>query len=86
MNAADATRSPRVHWRVLQISSVTPFLVDSGGAKNWLFVKLETDDGLVGWGEAYTQQDRDAAMLAHLTEMGRFLVGRSPLPSSTSAR
>ncbi|MBV9329633.1 MAG: mandelate racemase/muconate lactonizing enzyme family protein [Chloroflexi bacterium] len=62
----------------MNVATVTPFLVDTGGSKSWLFVKVETDDGLVGWGEAYTQQDRDAAMLAHLTEMGRFLVGRSP--------
>lgn len=62
----------------MQITHVTPFLVDTGGSKSWLFVKLETDEGLVGWGEAYTQQDRDAAMLAHIIEMGRHLVGRSP--------
>jgi galactonate dehydratase len=62
----------------MKVATVTPFLVDTGGSKSWLFVKLETDDGLIGWGEAYTQQDRDGAMLAHLTEMGRFLIGRSP--------
>jgi galactonate dehydratase len=62
----------------MQVRTVTPFLVDTGANKSWLFVKLETDEGLVGWGEAYTQQDRDAAMLAHITEMGRHLVGRSP--------
>jgi galactonate dehydratase len=62
----------------MQVATVTPFLVETGGSKSWLFVKLETDEGLVGWGEAYTQQDRDGAMLAHLTEMGRFLIGRSP--------
>ena len=62
----------------MQITQVTPFLVDSGGNKSWLFVKLETDEGLVGWGEAYTQADRDHAMLAHLEEMGRHLVGRTP--------
>src|ERR687885_2861633 len=62
----------------MQITQVTPFLVDSHSSKSWLFVKLETDTGLVGWGEAYTQQDRDAAMLAHLQEMGRYLVGRDP--------
>jgi len=43
-----------------RVARVSPFLVDSGGAKNWLFVKVDTDDGLVGWGEAYTQADRDA--------------------------
>jgi galactonate dehydratase len=62
----------------MQVTQVTPFLVDSGGSKSWLFVKLETDSGIVGWGEAYTQADRDRAMLAHMEEMGRYLVGRSP--------
>ena|SRR5579859_4160007 len=61
----------------MHVARVTPFLVDSGGSKSWLFVKLETDDGLVGWGEAYTQSDRDMAMLAHVQEMGRYLIGRS---------
>jgi len=61
----------------VHVARVTPFLVDSGGSKSWLFVKLETDDGLVGWGEAYTQADSDGAMLAHIQEMGRYLVGRS---------
>jgi galactonate dehydratase len=62
----------------VKVTQVTPFLVDSGGSKSWLFVKVETDEGVFGWGEAYTQADRDAAMLAHLTEMGRHLVGRTP--------
>ena len=62
----------------MKIANITPFLVDTGGSKSWLFVKLETDEGLIGWGEAYTQQDRDAAMLAHITEMGRFVIGRTP--------
>jgi len=62
----------------MQVRHVEPFLVDSGGSKSWLFVKVETDTGLVGWGEAYTQVDRDNAMLAHLVEMGRHLVGRDP--------
>jgi galactonate dehydratase len=62
----------------MQVRHVEPFLVDSGGSKSWVFVKVETDTGLVGWGEAYTQVDRDNAMLAHLVEMGRHLVGRDP--------
>jgi galactonate dehydratase len=62
----------------MQVTQITPYLIDSGGNKSWLFVKLDTDDGIVGWGEAYTQADRDGAMLAHLTEMGRHLKGRSP--------
>ena len=62
----------------MQVTKITPFLVDTGASKTWLFVKLETDDGLVGWGEAYTQADRDRAIMAHLEEMGRHLIGRNP--------
>jgi len=62
----------------MRISHITPYLVDSGSSKTWLFVKVQTDDGLVGWGEAYTQADRDRAIMAHLDEMGRHLIGRSP--------
>src|ERR1700730_17053368 len=62
----------------MQVTPVTPFLIASGGIKSCLFVKLDTDAGIVGWGEAYTQADRDGAMLAHLNEMGRHLKGRSP--------
>src|SRR4030088_3475041 len=62
----------------MQVTQITPYLVDSGSSKSWLFVKVQTDEGLVGWGEAYTQADRDRAMLAHIEEMGRHLIGRSP--------
>jgi galactonate dehydratase len=62
----------------MQVSQITPYLVDSGASKSWLFVKVETDEGLVGWGEAYTQADRDRAIMAHVEEMGRHLIGRSP--------
>ena len=61
-----------------KVGEVTPFLVDSGGSKSWLFVKSRRTTGIVGWGEVYTQADRDGAMLAHLNEMGRHLVGRNP--------
>jgi len=62
----------------MQVTQITPFLVDSGASKTWLFVKIQPDEGLVGWGEAYTQADRDRAIMAHLEEMGRHLIGRSP--------
>ena len=62
----------------MQVTRVTPFLVDPGGGKGWLFVKVATDEGLTGWGEAYTQADREPAILAHVEAMGRYLVGRSP--------
>ena len=62
----------------MKIGAVTTFLVDPGSHKRWLFVKLETDDGLHGWGECYTQSDRDRSIEAHVHQLGRYLVGRSP--------
>ena len=46
----------------MKVAAVKTFLVDPGGSKSWLFVKVETDDGLHGWGEVYTQADRDRAI------------------------
>ena len=62
----------------MKVSQIKTFLVNSGSAKNWLFVKVETDSGLYGWGEAYTQLDRDKAIEVHIRQLGRYLVGRSP--------
>ncbi len=62
----------------MRIESVRTFLVHPGSAKNLLFVKLETDAGIHGWGEAYTQHDRDRSVQVHVEELGRYLTGRSP--------
>ena len=62
----------------MKIGSVRTFLVDSGTPKHWLFVKIETDDGLHGWGEAYTQLDRDRTIERLMQELGRYLIGCSP--------
>ncbi len=69
----------------MKISNIQTYLVSpvshrAGmiGGKNWLFVKLETDEGIVGWGEAYTQLDRDRNIVQHVTDLSRYLVGRDP--------
>ena len=46
--------------------------------KHWLFVKVETDEGIAGWGEAYTQTDRERAVEAHVLSLRRYLIGRDP--------
>ncbi|MBI2940077.1 MAG: mandelate racemase/muconate lactonizing enzyme family protein [Chloroflexi bacterium] len=60
------------------VTGVETYLVDPGSGKNWLFVKVETDAGIHGWGEAYTQSDRDRNIETTIHQMGRYLVGRSP--------
>lgn len=62
----------------MKITAVTPFSVHPGWRKNWIFVKVETDAALTGWGEAYSQYDRDRPVLAPVEEIGRCLVGRDP--------
>ncbi|MCP5155064.1 MAG: mandelate racemase/muconate lactonizing enzyme family protein, partial [Ectothiorhodospiraceae bacterium] len=62
----------------MRIEAIETFLVDSGSSKHWLFAKVQTDRGIHGWGEAYTQLDRDRAIEVHIHELSRYLVGRSP--------
>ncbi|RLI36506.1 mandelate racemase/muconate lactonizing enzyme family protein [Candidatus Bathyarchaeota archaeon] len=62
----------------MKITKIKTFIVHPGVGKNWLFVKVETDEGIHGWGEAYTQADRDTAIEAHIHKMTRYLLGWNP--------
>ena len=62
----------------MKVTSVKCITVHPGWRKNWIFVKIETDEGLYGWGEAYSQYDRDRSVVAHVEELGRYLIGRDP--------
>ena len=63
----------------MKIQDIETFIVHPPQTKNWVFVKITTDNGIVGWGEAYTQLDRDTAITAHIEEMKRYLIGRDPM-------
>ena len=52
----------------MKIASVECLLVYSGWRKNFVFVRVATDAGVVGWGEAYSQYDRDRAVAAQVEE------------------
>jgi galactonate dehydratase len=62
----------------MKITKVSPVLVHTGWNKHWCFVKVETDAGLYGWGEAYTQSDREPAIAATVEALGAHLIGRDP--------
>ena len=62
----------------MKVTDVKHFLVHPGTAKNLCFVKVETDEGIHGWGESYTQSDRDLQITAHIDQLKRYLVGRDP--------
>ena len=63
----------------MYVTAVQSFLVDPGAGKNWLFVKVDTDAGISGWGECYTQSDRDQSIVAHVQQLERYLLGRDPM-------
>ncbi|ANN76432.1 mandelate racemase/muconate lactonizing enzyme family protein [Bordetella flabilis] len=63
----------------MKITSIKSYSIDPGFRnRTWLFVKVETDAGLHGWGEAYTLRGRDLAIEGAVAELGAATVGRSP--------
>src|SRR5690606_5093164 len=59
----------------MRIKSYELFLVPP----RWLFLKIETDDGLVGWGEPVIE-GKAATVKAAVDELMTYLVGKDPLP------
>ena len=62
----------------MKIVAVKPYTTHPGWRKNLIFVKVETDSGIHGWGEAYSQYDRDTAVMAQLDALGKYALGRDP--------
>ncbi|NOZ31508.1 MAG: galactonate dehydratase [Alphaproteobacteria bacterium] len=58
----------------MKITRLKTFLV----APRWLFLKIETDEGLFGWGEP-TLEGHAKTMAAKIGELEEHLVGRDPL-------
>ncbi|MCY4012341.1 MAG: mandelate racemase/muconate lactonizing enzyme family protein [Gammaproteobacteria bacterium] len=62
----------------MKVTSVQHHIVHPDSGKNLCFVRIDTDEGLHGWGECYTQGDRDLQITAHIDALSRYLVGRDP--------
>jgi galactonate dehydratase len=57
----------------VQITSLTTYAVPP----RWLFVKIETDDGVTGWGEPVVE-GRAATVATAVEELSDYLVGQDP--------
>ncbi len=57
------------------LTDVSHYLAHPPRGKNLLFVRVETAVGRHGWGECYTQADRDLQIVAHLEQLKRYLDG-----------
>jgi galactonate dehydratase len=62
----------------MKIDRVATFLVDAGQWRNFVFVRIDTSDGIHGWGEAFAEAGRERAIAAEVEEFGRRLIGRDP--------
>jgi len=58
----------------MNITSIKTYVVPP----RWLFVKIETDEGIVGWGEGVLEGHAET-MAAKFTELEDFLIGTDPL-------
>jgi len=66
----------------VRITNLKTFGVTIPGAppdRPYVFVKLETNDGLVGWGEG-TLEGKAGAVLACINDFRDFLIGADPMP------
>src|SRR5690348_4693701 len=63
---------------LMKISHVESFLFNPGSTRNLLFCRIETDDGLHGWGEAYVTMETEKAVDEYLRGIMPHLIGRSP--------
>ena len=45
----------------------------------WLFLKIETDEGITGWGEPVIE-GRASTVKAAVDELMEYLIGKDPMP------
>ena len=62
----------------MKITAIEPITCDSGiGGRNWLFVKVTTDEGIVGWGEGYDWQ-ASSSLAEAIRVVGQEVIGQDP--------
>ena len=63
----------------MKITAIEPMTCDSGiGGRDWLFVKVTTDEGIVGWGEGYDWQASGPSSRRRIRVLGQEVIGQDP--------
>ena len=60
----------------MKITAITPYLFNPRSGKNLLLVRVDTDQGLYGWGECYTSLRKERVVDTYLREITPYVVGR----------
>lgn len=61
----------------MKITAVTPYTIGAGW-RTWLLVKIETDEGIIGWGECSDKNPQSIAGMIH--DLTPLLIGQDPRP------
>ena len=61
----------------MKIARIETFILGTGSSKDLLFCRVETDDGLYGWGEAYVTHGKETVVAEIIRTMAPHLIGRS---------
>lgn len=62
----------------MKITGIKTYLFYPGTAKNLLFCRVDTEEGIHGWGEAYVGAGKEKAVEAYINGMAPHILGRSP--------
>ena len=62
----------------MKIARIETFFFHPGSGKNLLFCRIETDDGLYGWGESYVGVKKEKVVDDYIRAMAPYVIGRSP--------
>src|SRR5712671_6098276 len=61
----------------MKIGRIETFILGTGSSKDLLFCRVETEDGLYGWGEAYVTHGKEKVVAQCIAAMAPHVVGRS---------
>jgi len=62
----------------MKVTNIKTYVVDTGCSINWVFIKLFTDEGIVGISEASTVHSEEAQAQV-VTKLKPYIVGKNPL-------
>ena len=61
----------------MKIGRIETFILGTGSSKGLLLARVETEDGLYGWGEAYVTQGKEKVVAECIQAMAPHVIGRS---------
>ena len=59
----------------MKIARIETFILGTGSSKDLLFCRVETEDGLHGWGEAYVTQGKEKVVAECIQAMAPHVIG-----------